>query len=266
MTAILFRKPQNKGLFRDTLEPGGQKRKSQEIAHLSDPSTWKARAFTRDRVLNRLRRLPPNVIITDFDQTITSVKSNRTYYEEFKKIRAGNPPSLLRKDILKLVVLRVWSRKFPSQTNKQAFYRFFLPGLSIDKMAERHEINPNFMKAVQIIEQYGSDCSFGICSVGIGQIVEKSIAKLGVRAYGLMLNIYEEKEGILTGRLYNDYLFTEKDKRDLPQDRIILGDDRDQIHLSGWPNFININAPEFEKKMRTVLNRCRKTSRYPALH
>ena len=171
----------------------------------------------------------------------------------------------MRKDILQLALLRVWSRKFPSQSNKLAFYRFLLPNLSIDKIVERHVINPNFIKAVNIIEEYDFDYIFGICSVGIGQIVEKTIDRLGIRVYGLMLNIYEEKEGILTGKLYNDYLFTENDKSDLPQDRIILGDDRDQKRLDRWPYFININAPGFEKKMREVLTKKRVTSRYTAL-
>jgi len=68
-----------------------------------------------------------------------------------------------------------------------------------------------------------------------------------------MLNIYEEEEGILTGNLINDYLFTDSDKQDFPKNRIILGDDSDQYRLNLWPFFININAPGFEEKIREVL-------------
>ena len=96
MNAISYGIPQSKKLFREMVELGSQNRKTQDIPFPFNASARKAQAFKRERVIKRLQQLPPKVIISDFDQTITSVKSNRDYYEEFKKVRAEKNPILLR--------------------------------------------------------------------------------------------------------------------------------------------------------------------------
>ena len=114
-------------------------------------------------------------------------------------------------------------------------------------------VNPNFLTAVRLIKQYMPDAPIRISSAGVAQFIRET-AKLIEEKHGVRLEIahansFEEKNGILTGRIRGRLYLHRNKGETIPSHQIFIGDDVDEVAFGrDRPLFVNINTPDFENK------------------